>query len=88
MGSKMRKGMVGLGVVLAVLLGGTLANWTWQWTGSMKSRADHQCTDVKDKLLLVPGELFDPDGYGEAQNGRYTPGFEYVSCEDLVGKGK
>ena len=88
MGSKMRKGMVGLGVAMVIILGGTLVNWTYQWTSSMKSRADHQCSTTKDKLLLVPGELFDPDGYGEAQTGRYTPGFEYVSCEDLVGKGE
>ncbi len=71
----MRKGIVGGALVMAIVLGGTFVNWTYQWATSMKSRADHQCTDTKDRLLLVPGNVL---------NG--GPGFEYVSCEELIGK--
>jgi hypothetical protein len=84
----MRKGIVGIGLIMAVLLGGTMVNWMVQWSTSMKSRADHQCTNTPDRILLVPGELFNPEKMNptEPSVGHWTPGFEYVSCEELVGK--
>jgi len=87
----MKKGLVGIGLVFAILLGGTLVNWTYQWGTSMKSRADHQCTDNKDKILLQPGEALDIVKISQALEPgvqEWTPLYERVSCEDLVGKEK
>ena len=80
----MRPGLVGIGLVMAILLGGTLVQWSYQWEESMRDRANHECSTEPDRLLFVPGALVDPKSYGTA--GEWKPLWRKVSCEELVGK--
>ena len=79
----MRKGFAGLGIAIGVLLGTTFANWMYQWSDSMKARADRQCTDEKDRLLLVPGAITDPESY-EGEPGTWKPLHRWVSCQEMI----
>jgi hypothetical protein len=81
----MRKGIVGIGLIMAIVLGGTFVNWTYQWSTSMKSRADHQCSDEANKLLIVPGAVFDEESY-QHEPGKWQLFHRWVSCEELVSK--
>jgi len=85
----MRRGLVGIGLIMAVLLGGTFVQWTYEWSTAMTARAGHQCTDVKDRILFQPGEAFDVVKMSqllEPGAQEWTPMYERVSCEELVGK--